>query len=679
MKARANVEDRNRISDILDEIDEDFSDQKHTPTPSNLEVDTQSSQGSVDVGNADYFERHEAEGLDLLDEDLHSRDEARATGFVGKSSEIQWLRAVAVAQGERIDGDWPGSVPQRQHTYGSGGDQVSSFSFWVDSDDVSIDFYVNAYELPQPELAEHLVQCYMLKVHDSFPILPRKAFGDQTRAYFAALRSGNAPRLNPKWQAILNLVFAIGANYAYLLNKDWDVGDHIIYQARARAFGMSEAAMTSHPDVPQIQGLGLLAFYWLSTGQVSRAWTVVGAALRSAYSLGLHVRNEDPSATATKRESLVKTWWSLYSLERTLSIITGRPSIVVDSCCSVPLPMSIPEEDASEAQEPTYRMHAGISATLHPPAFPISPNLAANPPLTAVGPGTTDTSSVSYFRAVVQLSIITQNVLTSLYSAGTMIRSSDDIQRDIALLDQRLDQWARSLPPEFRLYEPSREPNDAFGRERMLLRFQLCSAQILLTRPCLTVRRQSRKDATDISFSKRMADNCVGAARTIVASLPEESYTHLYEQTPWWCLIHHMMQAISVFLLALSHPSSTSFDTTMMIHCVRKTIRWLQKMKGPVAERAHRVAFNCFESVARRHAVDISDLWNRTATPVVRQPISNTRGSVPVPVPSGAFGQAPTSVPAASACAAYGTTMTGATFPPHSEAPNFDAGYYMPR
>jgi len=317
--------------------------------------------------------------------------------------------------------------------------------------------------------------------------------------------------------------------------------------------------------------------------------------------------------------------------------------------------------------------------TLHPPAFSLSSNLAANPPLTTVGPGTADTGSVSYFRAVVQLSMITQNILTSLYSAGTMIRSPDDIQRDIVLLDQRLDQWASSLPPEFRMNETPGEPNDNFGRERMLLRFQLCSAQILLTRPCLTVRRQPWKDATDISFSRRMADSCVGAARTIVASLPEEPYIQLYEQTPWWCLIHHMMQAISVFLLALSHPSSTSYDSTMMIHCVRKTISWLQRMKGPVAERAHRVAFNCFESVARRHTVDISDLWNRTAAPVVRQPIRNTRGSVPVPAPSNAFGQAPTAIPAASARASYGTTMTGAAFPPHSEAPNFDAGYYIPR
>lgn len=109
----------------------------------------------------------------------------------------------------------------------------------------------------------------MLKVHDSFPILPRKEFTDQTRVYFASLRNGNAPRLNPKWQIILNLVFAIGANYVHL-NEGWSADGHATYQARARAFGLSEAAVACHPDVPQIQSLGLLGFYWLSIGQVNR-------------------------------------------------------------------------------------------------------------------------------------------------------------------------------------------------------------------------------------------------------------------------------------------------------------------------------------------------------------------------------------------------------------------------
>jgi hypothetical protein len=217
----------------------------------------------------DQFEHLETEALDLLDEDLHSSDEARSTGFVGKSSEVQWLRTVALAQQETTEGEWPGSISQRRPSMASNGERISSFSFWADCDDVSVDFYVDPYELPQPDFAEHLVQCYMLRVHDTFPILPRN-FVEQTRMYFAAVRGGSAPRLNRNWQVILNLVFAIGANYSYLYNKDWPEGDANLFQARARAFGLTEAYLTTHPDVSQIQALGLLAFYWLSVGQVSR-------------------------------------------------------------------------------------------------------------------------------------------------------------------------------------------------------------------------------------------------------------------------------------------------------------------------------------------------------------------------------------------------------------------------
>ncbi|KAI4907349.1 hypothetical protein J4E90_009852 [Alternaria incomplexa] len=252
-------------------MDEDLSEQRRTPTPipSQPDVDSHGSQGSGEMSGFDQFENLETEALDLLDEDLHSTDEARSTGFVGKSSEVQWLRTVALAQQERTDGEWSGSRSQRRPSNVFSSEQVSSFSFWADCDDVSVNFYVDPYELPRPDFAEHLVQCYMLRVHDSFPILPRN-FVKQTRVYFAALREGKAPGLNPKWQAILNLVFAIGANYSYLYNKDWPEGDANMFHARARAFGLNEASLTTHSDVPQIQGLGLLAFYWLSVGQVSR-------------------------------------------------------------------------------------------------------------------------------------------------------------------------------------------------------------------------------------------------------------------------------------------------------------------------------------------------------------------------------------------------------------------------
>ena len=412
----------------------------------------------------------------------------------------------------------------------------------------------------------------------------------------------------------------------------------------------------------------------------SRAWTLVGVALRSAYSLGLHVRNEDPSANASKRETLVQTWWSLYSLERILSIITGRPSIIVDSCCSVPLPMTIPGEESTAEAETTHGMRTVTAPLSDSPTLSASSNIAANPPHMAIGSRTTDANSGSYFRAVVQLSIISQNILTSLYSAGTMIRSPSEIQQDTSLLGQRLDQWSSSLPPEFRSHEGLREPHDMFVRERMLLRFQLCTARILLTRPCLNARRQPWKDAGDAGFSRRMADSCIEAAKTIVASLPDEYNPQVYEQCPWWCLVHHMMQAISVCLLGLSYPTSTSCEPTMMIRCIRKVIRWLQAMKGPVAERAHRVAITCFEDLARRYDVDISDLWKRKEPSVVRSSTSNTRpGRSPISsAQSDTMGRVSGSMPASYPQEGYGGGGAhGTSF--HAEASMFDDSYHMMR
>jgi hypothetical protein len=409
----------------------------------------------------------------------------------------------------------------------------------------------------------------------------------------------------------------------------------------------------------------------------------VGVALRSAYALGLHVRNEVPTATTTQRVSLVQTWWSLYSLERTLSIITGRPSIVVDSCCSVPLPMVIPEDDIPEEVEATYRMQTANASTQHSatPTFNGSHTPSVDPPLIPLGPGRTDAHSGSYFRAVVQLSIICQNILTSLYSAGTMVTPQSDTKQDMALLSKRLDQWLSSLPAEFQ--EPSRGPNSRFERMRMLLRFQLCSARILLTRPCLAERRQPWKEASDVGFSKRMADSCVEAAKTIVASLPDEPCPGLYEQGPWWCIVHHMMQAISVFLLALSIPSSTSQDVTTMIHCVRKTIRWLQTMTGPVAKRAHRVAFNCFQKVARLYGVDVSDLWNRidraAEGPVVRQSGCDTNVGIVAAVQSGPFTPVSTPGPGFAVFAVHDAATPDAAFSSHRGVPVFDEDYGMSR
>lgn len=211
--------------------------------------------------------------LDLLDEDLLRDEQARATGFVGKTSEVQWLRSVML-QLERRTNDIATQFAERpgSSAYMIGSiDQVSSFSFYMDSEPIDLDFYGDVYELPSPDIAERLLNCYETTLHSSYPILPKKAL-DGFRQYFVAMSNGQSSRLNPKWQAILNLVFALGAKYSHLVQAAWqaDERDHLIYYSKVRLLGMTDIPLVSHPDVPQIQVAGLLAFYYLSIGQISR-------------------------------------------------------------------------------------------------------------------------------------------------------------------------------------------------------------------------------------------------------------------------------------------------------------------------------------------------------------------------------------------------------------------------
>jgi hypothetical protein len=76
-----------------------------------------------------------------------------------------------------------------------------------------------------------------------------------------------------------------------------------------------------------------------------RSWTVCGIAIRHATALGLHVRSEAKELNDTDKEFRVRLWWSLYSLERILDELTGRPSCISDRDISTPLPINVDEAD----------------------------------------------------------------------------------------------------------------------------------------------------------------------------------------------------------------------------------------------------------------------------------------------------------------------------------------------
>lgn len=213
--------------------------------------------------------------LELQDEDLLRSHESRATGFVGNNSEVQWLRSLKTqmrsAGSRRTPSQLPGGLsgrnkPAVQRTGAfhnrpgslkqTGIFHVSDSTFYLDRDDHQLEAMVDPYEMPPANTAERLFDCYLQTVHTSFPILP-DIFEKQFRRYNDHMKQSRPYRVPEKWQGMLNLVLAIGAQHAHLIQAEWrgDERDHLVYMTRAtKILGLDKiSTLLSAPSLSLIQ------------------------------------------------------------------------------------------------------------------------------------------------------------------------------------------------------------------------------------------------------------------------------------------------------------------------------------------------------------------------------------------------------------------------------------------
>lgn len=76
---------------------------------------------------------------------------------------------------------------------------------------------------------------------------------------------------------------------------------------------------------------------------------MIGVSLRLALALGLHLRNEDPTQDDAQKETLLRIWWSLHSIECLLSSMTGRPPVIAVEDCTAPLPQTSLDEQTRQS------------------------------------------------------------------------------------------------------------------------------------------------------------------------------------------------------------------------------------------------------------------------------------------------------------------------------------------
>jgi hypothetical protein len=216
------------------------------------------------------------EDLDFIQEDILGIEEADNTGYMGRNSQVQWLRALETniehPEGESSDMPYgpPGAEEDafnqrakalrgRQHhsdkRQPSDNDQFLGYYFYLDKSNIDIDIG-DPHVIPSADTADRLFKYYKTVVHSPFLILD-DIFEHQLRGFFTRDQGSATLVVCPKWKAVVNLVFAIGARYSHLIGADWraDDRDHLVYMWRAVHLLQLQSINTlvAQPDQTMIQ------------------------------------------------------------------------------------------------------------------------------------------------------------------------------------------------------------------------------------------------------------------------------------------------------------------------------------------------------------------------------------------------------------------------------------------
>jgi hypothetical protein len=157
----------------------------------------------------------------------------------------------------------------------------------------------------------------------------------------------------------------------------------------------------------------------------------------------------------------------------------------------------------------------------------------------------------------------------------------------ISALNSRANSWLAKLPAEFHFLQGA----PVCERERLNLAFSYYSTKILITQPCLSrILSQASWNNQNESFCTAMATMCIDMASQVLDLLPNSlDVTWVYRMSPWWCIVHYIMQAITVLLISLLiTEKADAGQNSRTIDNISKAADWLSALavKDPSAQRA---------------------------------------------------------------------------------------------
>ncbi|KAK9462988.1 fungal-specific transcription factor domain-containing protein [Lipomyces oligophaga] len=202
-----------------------------------------------------------------------------------------------------------------------------------------------------PALAAKYIENFFRTLAYIMPVYTRPYIDSRLEALYSAKSPPH------RGESALLSVLATGASLEG--DSEWS---SLLYE---RALGIVQAT-SEIISTDRVKVLLILSHLQAMSGKMNTAYTLSGQAVRLAYACGLH--REFPSLSTYEHASVSSqdrktTFWALYSFERLLAILLGRPSAFVDSEVDI----SLPDQDFLRYMAPLGQISTKSSNLIYSP------------------------------------------------------------------------------------------------------------------------------------------------------------------------------------------------------------------------------------------------------------------------------------------------------------------------
>lgn len=185
-------------------------------------------------------------------------------------------------------------------------------------------------EMPSPEFVNRMLSIYFDSIHPDMLIFNQDEFTQEVNQLDSALE---APA------ATVCSAFVI---FVAVLDCQSRENNHDYIKHRQEFWSVVQSNLgivVNGSGVKQIQCLLLVAQVFHNNNERNTTWNLIGAAIRIAYSMGLHREGALTTRDGIEDAELKRrVWWTLYTYERFLAVSLGRPTAIDDSWINVDYP-----------------------------------------------------------------------------------------------------------------------------------------------------------------------------------------------------------------------------------------------------------------------------------------------------------------------------------------------------